>query len=750
MFDDHEIRIPKASDPSGYDLFQTGSGNPSSATRLPNPTMSIFRVPKYKAKPKAPKAPGLGPKGEAGTKKALARALAQPSTTASRPTAASPRDSDSQSRTDLATAQLERSLDKLAANKRDKSYGSQLASAGGTGTNEDTSTTVVTGLPSSKGAKVKPTGKRLLEPQAAASPRSLPPSPALTASGSPSFASSGGTAQERLKQQRFPILHELAVQELSREELLAKWREGTEEEFDAALGKVADLDKDSQKWALKKMFWKELDVFEYNYADKEQRQRAISNAIKQYDRSRLGTSDALWQKLLPKSDRGKGICLSRLQAAIAKGPPPQAPKPKVDAANASGAESDSGSMASRKGKGGESMSRSSSQASTGKKKLSASEAQAKRMLSTSKKPTAAVTDLKPPLKPLPAKPAAKGASTKGGRVLSKEFVSDSSSSGDEVPLSTSIGKAKAGGSSASKPTPRVREKPRPAEKTKEVALAKPKAAAAAKALLKEDRKEKERPMEKEMDTIRAQVIAKPAKPPTKRLREPDDDDSSSSGTPLSKRVKPPLKPLPAPSTSGRARTASDASHNSRGPGPGAAASKPKTASPVKSSPLAASPPTNASDMEPDRHVQTKVREREREREREVTAVRNSNTTVTSNSSSHSSHSHTDSGASSTIAKTTTTTARKRPPPTAEPPLASGMERNGHGHGSRPAVKRPRPSPETIEMAARFKQFYARYEQLHHDVSRLDNPDPGKVTDLLDMHERLSRMKTEIYAAVEAC
>jgi RNA polymerase II elongation factor ELL len=91
-------------------------------------------------------------------------------------------------------------------------------------------------------------------------------------------------------------------------------------------------------------------------------------------------------------------------------------------------------------------------------------------------------------------------------------------------------------------------------------------------------------------------------------------------------------------------------------------------------------------------------------------------------------SNTDSGTSASI-------ARKRPPTESLP-------------GNK--AKRSRPSQETIEMAARFKQFYARYEQLHHDISKHDNPDPSKVMDLLDMHERLSRMKTEIYAAVEAC
>jgi RNA polymerase II elongation factor ELL len=503
----------------------------------------------------------------------------------------------------------------------------------------------------------------------------------------------------------------LAVQELSRDELLARWDEGTEEDFDTALNKVADFDKDVHKWVLRRNSWKELDVFEYNYAHDDDRQKAINNAIRWYDRMRLSPSDPLWQKLLPKSDRGKGICLSRLQAAIAKGPAVPAPKQRADGASASGGDSE------KEGKGPEAMSRSSSQNSTGKKKLSASEAQAKRLLSTSKKKTAAASTAKAAPKTTAAKPAAKGAPAKGGRVLSKEFVSDSSSSDDEEPLSTSMGKPKVSAAPV-KPAPRAAEKPKVTEKTNEAPTPKPKPAAAAKTQTREQK------AAKEQDTIRAQVIAKPIRPPAKRPRDGDEDDSSSSGTPLSKRVKPVGKPLPAPVSSAKARTASDASQNGRGPSQWGAAPKPKTTSPVKSSPLAASPPTNASDMEQDRPALARARERERERDRDRERQRGRDNAIRSSSSSN-----TDSSSASVI------TAKKRPPPSDALP------------GTK--AKRHRPSQETIEMAARFKQFYARYQQLHHDISTHDNPDPGKVTDLLDMHERLSRMKTEIYAAVGA-
>ncbi len=716
----------------------TNPENPSTATKLASPTMSILKSPKRQPKPK----PARPSKPTA--KREPAQAPAKSST-------AAPED---------AAARLERSLANLAADKRENSYGSRNGSFEGAETDVDSRAVIVGGLPSSKGGKFNKASSRLLDAHAAASPRSLPPSPALSGIGSPSLLPPGSTSsQDRVKQHRFPIMHELAVEDLSRPDLFAKWNEGSEEDFSQALTKVADYVQDTQKYSLKRLCWKDLDVFEYGYARDEDRQKAINNAIRQYDRMRVSASDPLWQKLLPKADRGKGICLSKLQAALAKGPTAPAPKQ----ASPSGGDSerdDSAGSGIKKAKGGEPMSRSSSQTSTGKKKLSASEAQAKRMLSTTKKKpaAAAATTTKAAPKSSTTKAAPKTGPAKGGRVLSKEFVSDSGSSDDEVPLSTSMGKPKP---AAPKPAQRAAEKPKATEKLKDTLPLKPKPAATAKPSPREDKREKER------DTIRAQVVAKPMKPAAKRPRDADDDSSSSSGTPLSKRVKPVAKPLPASASSDKARAGSEASQNSRG-----ASSLPKTKStpPVRSSPLGLSPPTNASDIEQDRAALTRIRDREREREqrekerereqrekerereqrekerererereqrekererereqrerereRERDRERGRDNAIRSSSASSSA---TDSSAGS----------RKRP---AMDSLAGNK------------TKRHRPSQETMEMAAKFKQFYSRYQQLHRDITAHDNPDPSKVTDLLDMHERLSRMKTEIYAAVEA-
>lgn len=202
------------------------------------------------------------------------------------------------------------------------------------------------------------------------------------------------------------------------------------------------------------------------------------------------------------------------------------------------------------------MSRSTSNPLPAKpKKPTAQEAQVKRLLGKSKSKASASASASsskaPSTKASPTKPRAAATKANGGRVLSQAIISNSDSSGDET---APVIKAK--------PLPKPVSKP--AVKTKDTVVAKP------------------RPL-----------VREPLKQPTatKRARE-DDDSSSSSGTPLSKRIKP-KQPLAGPRLKHRP---SDASQNSRGTVT-STSMKSKNTSPTKSSPLASSPPTNASDLE---------------------------------------------------------------------------------------------------------------------------------------------------------
>ncbi|KAJ3476201.1 hypothetical protein NLG97_g9202 [Lecanicillium saksenae] len=371
-------------------------------------------------------------------------------------------------------------------------------------------------------------------------PRSIATSPSHNPSPvTPPTLSASQQAVERAKEQRVPLVHELAAGEKTIDHLREKWV-GRPEDFKSSLEKVAEYHSDTKRYSMKKPFWKELDVWKYDYDTQQERETAIENAIRQYDRQRLSASEPEWQKLLKKEERGKGKCLSRLQASLAKGPAQPAPKIKVQKADDSSGSKDDGDSHSlssdRSRAGGESMSRSNSAAGAPKPKKAVKEPEPKRALP--------ITKSKPAMpKPSPTKPKAAAAKANGGRVLSAAIIENSDSSGDEAPLAKS------------KPKPSVVKEapPRPAPKP----------------------------------------AAKPA--PVKRPHYDDDDSSSSSGTPLSKR----LKQKPPPQTGSKLKDRLPDLHSSSRTATKTTSSKPKNTSPTKSSPLASSPPTNASDIESD-------------------------------------------------------------------------------------------------------------------------------------------------------
>jgi RNA polymerase II elongation factor ELL len=488
-------------------------------------------------------------------------------------------------------------------------------------------TRVISKPPATKKGAAAARGKLL--PGYASNGRSLSTSPALNAVRSPSETPGFSASQqvvERKKEQRSTLVHELAVKDRSLDYLQAKWN-GKQEELQPTLEKVADHMADTKLWAMKKAYWKELDVWNYDYDTQKERQTAIDNAVRQYDKQRMSASEPEWQKLLPKEERGKGKCLSVLQASLAKKNTTEAltVEPSRD--------------------GGEAMARSSSNPLPSKaKKPTAQEAQAKRLLGKSKPSSAAVAPAAPPSSsssaprpsPTKAKPAASKANN--GRVLSKEFIENSDSSGDEVPVAQA------------KPKPAPKPVAKPASTTKETVVVK------SKPLIREPPK---------------------PQPPTKRPRE-DEESSSSSGTPLSKRIKD--KQILHPPSTLKRRTI-EATQTSKVVSTGSTL-KNKATSPTKSSPLASSPPTNASDLENETARQV-IKKRKAEAE-----------------------------------------ARSLPP----------SKRTTARHVS----------SEVLDQAQTFKLFYQKYEALHYEISALDNPPDEKVANLIDMRGRLQTMKNEIY------
>lgn len=110
---------------------------------------------------------------------------------------------------------------------------------------------------------------------------------------------------------RKPLIHLLAIRPATRDGLLTQTR-CTKTQCSLVLEKVARQIAGSDHWKLTDKAFKELDVWGFKYMSQEDREAAINNAVRAYDRMRLSKEDKLWQMLLPKEERGKGKVLSRL------------------------------------------------------------------------------------------------------------------------------------------------------------------------------------------------------------------------------------------------------------------------------------------------------------------------------------------------------------------------------------------------------------------------------------------------------
>lgn len=493
-------------------------------------------------------------------------------------------------------------------------------------------------VPGKKGASKSASSKTRILSQhnrlASGATRSMPSSPALNASGSPSLGPTSipASAQqsEQAKATRKPVIHLLAVQPMTENTLREKLPDYTKNELQQILEKVGD--KVGDKWELNKKFYKELDVWAFDYDPIGDRQRAIDNAVRQYDKMRMGVSEPEWDRLLVKSERGTGKCLSKLQASIAQGTAGRAPKIKVNGSDTPNGEEDDlfGDKNVSKVKN-DSVTRSSSQPpATKTKKPTEKEAQAKRLLSN--KPPKPVS--KPAAKPAPAKKTAPPPKAGTTKVLSSEFVEESD---DDV----------------APPAPKPKPKP---------------------------------------------------KAPLKRSREDEDIETSDSSAPLSKKVKKdtPVAPHRVSNASQTSHTtnSSSSSYNSS-----YNSSKNKNTSPHKSSPLASSPPTNASEFE------------------------NSSGDRTSSSASPAHPS----------IKNSRSPIHKRHQKSSS--VASSVSSTGSSRYLKPDV---------ADLARKFKMYYPKYEALHKEIAAMGasgQRNQSKEKDLLEMHARLEGMKKLIQAGI---
>lgn len=456
--------------------------------------------------------------------------------------------------------------------------------------------------------------------------RSIPSSPAFSGAGSPSLGPTSiplsQQQAEKAKATRKPIIHLLALEPMSEETITSKLATTWNNELSQALAKVGDMNQSTKKYELRKGYWRELDVWTYKYGSSDDRQRAIDNAVRQYDKSRLGVSEPEWERLLPKAERGTGKSLSKLQAQIAQGLA-RPPRISVYGAEDSGRDTPAGkdnddelssNKALSKVKASEGPARSVSQPqATKSKRIGEKESQAKGLLARKNGRES----------PRPA-PARKEKPKPANKQLSSQFVSDSDEEEDDYLMP-----------------------PKPAQK--------------------------------------------PAPKPIKRSRE-EDAETSDSSEPLSKKVKKDAPNHRISDASQSSRTTTTTTYSS-------SSSKTKGNSPHKSSPLASSPPTNASEFE--------------------------------NSSGRTSSSTSPARHVSSALKISRSPIHKRH-------QKSSSVTSSNSSSSTRSLK-----PEVMDLARKYRSYYPKYLNLHNEVAALGRRDTEMEDKLLDMHLRLSRMKKEI-------
>lgn len=154
-------------------------------------------------------------------------------------------------------------------------------------------------------------------------------SPLLSAPSSPMHkraptSQPGNTRELVLAALRMPVIHLLAREPSTEAALAAACRTSLASMRDL-LPKVAKKTSspDGDKWQLTDKSFREVKPWKFPYQSAEDRQQAIDGAIKSFDRQRLAKDDKLWQILLPREERGQGICLSRstVKAPEAKAKP---------------------------------------------------------------------------------------------------------------------------------------------------------------------------------------------------------------------------------------------------------------------------------------------------------------------------------------------------------------------------------------------------------------------------------------------
>lgn len=540
----------------------------------------------------------------------------------------------------------------------------------------------------------------------------------------PVYVKKGVYKAQRLAALRIPVIHLLACEPLSVQELSSKAR-GREDDVRELLAKVGKLSDDRSTWKLKDVAFKDLDVWDFPYTRRGKRDQAIENAVSALDRMRINTLDPIFQKLLPIAERGKGKTLSRLHH-LNKGLIAQSTTPKIhvqhpDESHKVLSETESDRKRKAPHDGADSTASTKSTDSAKKPKTRTTTTQPKLSSSTGPKPL-----------PSEAKDKdAKKAIKKPSLPLSEEFVNDSDEEdGLEASMAAQskehmarlelVRKPDSGSNHAtSTKAAKPRAKPKPEQVSK--SLDKTGAGEAGQAALK-------------------------AHPPSR------DKDTSYGQSPsdLPKRRNRPAQKAPGEEIEGKSPTSikGDSQHgvNSSSASSSTPSSRPRNlSSPHKPSPLGSSPPTNASELADGENTSASSTPQVESKEQDPAQL-NGIGDHRRNASDHSLkrkandidssiHEHADPAAGSHIKGSGHESLRARKRARADeltPPPSDGSSPTSSG----PA------KVEILKMIESFQQHeYPEYERSYRQAERDGHPD--QIRKVEKMHHRLVKVKERI-------
>lgn len=574
---------------------------------------------------------------------------------------------------------------------------------------------------------------------------------------------------QKFKAIRSPLIHFLAVRPVSMK-YLAQTLVCKEEDCKQVLERVGRPYRlDDSKWDLTDKAFRELDVYRFTYPSEDDRKLAIDRAVSSYDRMRLSPNDALWQRLLPVHERGKGKVISKLNLSKATTPRINVQTPKDSTAGGVTPSNDSDARFDRLAPSDAEHSKAKDQA---KKTKAANNSQS----IPSKGPLIPSKIQKPSEKPSPkltanVKKAAKKVPPAKVTAKSSEFVGDSDSDEDEEMVNPPTDATTTTSLQTTSTKPLVKNSSKePNRPVNGVTNDKSKSAKPGSAV------ELKKSSPSITATVEANVKPKPGgkgdtQPPKKPQKQPAKQSlppSSSSNSESKHRSSDSSQTStsnPPTTKQGPSKTKQSAPNQKQDQ------TRPRTtSSPHKPSPLGSSPPANASALDEQTHSKSRpststsqssnhtrhtanqsqvggVQEPAiRKRKRAETA-----TDMSSNTSPHGTvndpmeaegAAHIESRAEEKIAKRrkkadTSPAAPMSPPTSVE--AGEAVEKVDADVSDSEEMK------QAVKAGLRFQDEYAEYEALYREVAKWDpraaKPHP-RYHELLSIHERMEKIKKQ--------